>query len=294
MSRANPRENPIIMQTDILIFNVGLGQSVFIYPHGHPEYAMMVDCGHSGDFHPIDFLSRRKYIVNNDLPNLTVTNYDQDHISSLPYLRDKFKIRSVNLAPNLTSAELRGLKALPHSDALNHVCHIKDTYTTPALNYTPPYRKVTFYLDKHHLEKHTTNDLSQIVFIEHMGSVICISGDLETTGWAAMLKHRVDVTAWLQRTHVFIASHHGRDNGYHPEIFQYCNPECIIISDKDIIHDTQEGMSTLYGKHVSAAGIVFNGNTTERRKVLTTRCDGHIWVRLDAVGNRTYKSFSHE
>ena len=186
---------------DILIFNVRLGQSVFVYPHGQSEYATMIDCGHDGDFHPVNYLVKKNY-VQGTLPNLTVTNFDEDHISGLPYLWRKIGIRTTNLAKNLSSAELRTIKVLPHSDALNHLCHVKDTYTTELLDYHPPYSRAIFHLEKEHLANYTTNDLSQIVFIEAFGSVICISGDLEGAGWQAMLEHQPGIKAWLARTMV--------------------------------------------------------------------------------------------
>ncbi len=281
-------------RTDILIFDVGLGQSIFVYPHSHPTYGMLVDCGNVEGFEPIDFLIKKGYIANNTLSNLTLTNYDQDHFSGVPYLRSKVGIYTVTFAPNLTSPEIKDLKEKPHTDALQHVCYVKDIYIHPVPAYAPPFVKQTFYLQKEDLESHDTNNLSQIVFIEHNDSVICISGDLEEKGWKTLLEKQPGIKTWLARTNIFIASHHGRDNGYYPEIFSYCKPECIIISDKGIIHDTQRNMSSVYGEHVTGTGVSFNDDLSNKRKVLTTRDDGHIWVQLHPGGNRIYRNFIHE
>src|ERR1700686_3848456 len=124
--------------TDIIIFDVGLGQSIFIYPHSHPQYGMFIDCGHTEDFHPIDFLLKHGLITNNTVSNLTLTNYDQDHFSGLPYLRGKVHIKTVSFASNLTSFEIKELKE-EITDALDHVCAIKDTYIHPAPDHLPPY-----------------------------------------------------------------------------------------------------------------------------------------------------------
>lgn len=280
-------------KTDILIFDVGLGQCVFVYPHGHHDYSMLVDGGHQNNFHPIDYLMKRNYI-GNEIPNFTLTNFDEDHFSSLPYIKNKVRVRTISFPKNLNTEELRSLKQLPHSPALDAICDIKDKYIYPSKDYNPPYTKVTFYLEKHHLERYDTNNLSQVVFIEDYDSVICISGDLEDRGWHTMLQLEPNLKAWLARTNIFIASHHGRENGYHPEIFEYCKPECIVISDKGIIHDTQREMTTLYGSHVIGAGVAFNGDFENIRKVLTTRSDGHIFIQLLPKGIREYKSFKHE
>jgi beta-lactamase superfamily II metal-dependent hydrolase len=280
-------------KTDVLIFDVGMGQSVFVHPHKSPYYGMLVDCGNVEDFNPIDFLIKTKYI-GNALNDLTLTNYDQDHFSGLPYLRSKVSITSVCFPKNLNSAEIKNLKEKPYSNALEHTCYIRDTYTNPALQHIPPYTKRVFHLEKTHLENPNANNLSQVVFIEQYGTTICVSGDLEEKGWKTLLEKQPDIKIWLAKTNIFIASHHGRNNGYYPDIFNYCKPECIVISDKGIIHDTQKDMASVYGNHIQGSGIIFDGNSVNRRKVLTTRDSGHIYIQLFPNGIRNYSCFSHE
>ncbi len=282
-------------KTDILIFDVGLGQSIFVYSHQHPTYGMLIDCGNTPEFDPVDFLLEKEYIPNKSLSKLVLTNYDQDHFSGMPNLRSKVGIRTVQFAPNLTSPEIKDLKEKPHTDALVQVCQVKDTYIYPIPpDFVPPYTVRAFHLQKEHLDSYDTNNLSQIVFVEHQGTVICVSGDLEEKGWKALLIAEPDLKTWLSRTNVFIASHHGRENGYHPDVFTHCKPECIVISDKDIIHNTQEDMSSTYADHVAGNGVLFNGDVSNVRKVLTTRNDGHLYIQLLPGGTRVYGKFTHE
>jgi beta-lactamase superfamily II metal-dependent hydrolase len=279
-------------KADILIFDVGLGQSIFFYPHDAREYSVMIDCGNTQDFEPIDFLLKQKYIQNGTLPELTLTNYDQDHFSGLPYLQSKVRILSVLFAENLSSEEIKALKTKPHTQALLSTLQIKDTYTVPRANYAPAYSRVPFTLAKNDLQTLNTNNLSQVVFIEYLGSVICISGDLEAPGWTKLIATQPAVKTWLAKTNIFIASHHGRTNGYSPEVFDHCKPECIIISDKGVVHDTQQNMSSVYGGHVVGDGVPYKGDAINKRKVLTTRDSGHLWVQLLAGGVRTYQNFT--
>jgi beta-lactamase superfamily II metal-dependent hydrolase len=282
------------MKTDIFVFDVGLGQSIFIYPHSHPEYGMMIDCGNTTDFNPIDYLIEKGYI-GETLNNLTLTNYDQDHFSGLPYLSEKVGIYSVNFAKNLSSDEIKGLKTKPHTNALVTTCEMKDLYTGKLENYNPPYIKRVFHLEKSDLENYDTNNLSQVVFIEHNGTVICIPGDIEEIGWKMLLKKHPEIKDWLKKTNILVASHHGRENGYCSDIFSHCGPECVIISDKWVIHDTQEDMCSVYGRCVKGDGISFLGdNSAQKRKVLTTRNDGHVFIQLFPGGSRYYSTFSHE
>ncbi len=284
-------------KTDILVFDVGMGQSIFIYPHLHPEYGTLIDCGNTDGFEPIDFLLKNGFIPKHAdngtdvLHNLMLTNYDQDHFSGLPYLRSKVQIRTVNFATNLSSSDIRSLKEPPHTNALEHACNVKDTYIQTAQNYNPPYVRNIFSLQKTDLGTCDTNNLSQVLFVEQYGSLICISGDLEIEGWNTLLRTQPTIKALLARTNIFVASHHGRLNGYCSMVFNHCKPECIIISDKGIIHDTQRNMSGLYGGHVVAEGVSLNGSVL--KKVLTTRDLGHIWIQLAPGGSRTYRNFSH-
>lgn len=282
---------------DILIFNVGQAQSIFFYPRLDPQYGMFVDCAESNDFKPIDFLIKKRFIHWNsssnryELGNLTITNYDHDHFSGLPQIKEKVHIKTVRLPKNVSSEELKKIKA--ETDALNHLCDLKDTYTSNAIDYNPPYGRFTYYLNQDDFESDladTTNHLSQIVFVEYGGSKICIAGDLENPAWEKILS-KEEVKNHLKNTNVFVAAHHGHDNGYHKDIFLHCiNPDCIVISDKDIMYDTQDDMASTYSQHV-ASGVVLN-DTNPSRKVLTTRSDGHLWIRFDGNGNRIYRSFS--
>jgi hypothetical protein len=102
-----------------------------------------------------------------------------------------------------------------------------------------------------------------------MGFVICIPWDLEKEWWEYMLSD-IEVTSRLQKTQIFFASHHGRENWYVEEIFAYCKPSIVIVSDKEIIHSTQEKTADRYRKHVVWDWLNFNW---EQRKVLSTRCD---------------------
>lgn len=282
---------------EILVFNVGQAQCVFFYPQSHPEYGMFIDCAESDTFTPIDFLIQKNLIYWNtvnkryELGNFTVTNYDHDHFSGLPKIREKIYIKTVWLPKNISSQKLKEIKE-EVTDALNHLCDLKDTYVHDAIDHNPPYRQFSYSLEQGDLESPeiNTNHLSQIVFVEYGGSKICICGDLEKPAWEKLLQKQ-KVQNHLKSTNIVIAAHHGHDNGYHEDIFLHClNPDCIVISDKDIMYDTQNGMASTYSQHVQT-GVNFNGANTPR-KVLTTRSDGHLWIRFYTNGVRTYHSLS--
>ena len=100
----------------------------------------------------------------------------------------------------------------------------------------------------------------------------CLSGSTEA------LQRNPQVRGFLNRVNVFVASHHGRENGYCREVFDYCKPSLIVMSDGAVQYDTQL-MANTYGEH--AYGEWFNtASGQERRKVVTTRNDGSIFWEL--------------
>lgn len=285
------------MTCHFIIYNVQLGQCIGVLPHNDNSHAIMIDCGHSDDFHPIDDFLR--YLPKTDdgkrplLRNLVLTNYDHDHFSGLPHLHDTAKIELVCFPKNLTMDEIKNLKS-KSTNALETLETIRRTYNATVSDYNPPFTRKTFLLTQDELKASSipieTNHLSQLVFIQYGNTTLCIPGDLENRSWELMMQ-KADVRTWLKKTTIYVASHHGRENGYHEDIFQYCTPECIVISDKAMMHSTQTSMSTVYGKHVQGNGISYTPATgsPSPRKVLTTRNDGHLIISVPINGTPVYK-----
>jgi hypothetical protein len=284
---------------DIVIFNVELGQCVFFYPRNdHPEYGLLVDCGNTPGFEPIDKILEWNWLpeqTNSNSPkkilkNLTLTNYDQDHFSGLPYLRKKVFIETTRLPKNISSEEIKKIKD-EITKPIEEIIKLKNEHTG-SVTLDTPYKKDTYYLNQSDFpgEDIDTNKLSQIVFVTYKETCICIPGDLTTDAWEKHLTNS-KVREKLKQTQIFIASHHGREDGFNEEVFNYCKPEVIILSDKDIVHKTQEGQTKTYADQVIGNGIILNNNIIQPRKVLTTRNDGHLWIHIEDNGTRTYKSF---
>jgi len=133
--------------------------------------------------------------------------------------------------------------------------------------------------------RHTdTNDLSMAVFLQFGEFKILFPGDLEEAGWRDLLG-RPTFRDHLASTTILVASHHGRESGYLEEVFDYCRPRAVVMSDKGIIHETQ-GMTETYRGHVIAnyPDGVYVKNLNRQRHVLTTRNDGHIHFTVGANG----------
>ncbi|GGD72608.1 hypothetical protein GCM10010990_22740 [Croceicoccus mobilis] len=129
------------------------------------------------------------------------------------------------------------------------------------------------------------NNLSLVLVMRWPGRLgipgfsILYGGDMEREGWLRLLD-RSDFRREMHDINVFVASHHGRYNGYCPELFEWTGlqPDIFVVSDCGIQHATQETIA-LY-RH-RARGIEHNGTL---RRVITTRRDG--WIRFHIYDGR--------
>lgn len=246
--------------------------------HGFAAYAvasdgsvLLFDCGSSQSCRPSEYLLARGVST---IRNLFITNYDEDHIDDLPNVVQNLQIEILTRNMSLTSAQLWYLKEHPISEAMGLLLKMSEIYTKDVPIWQPEpqgVRTQTFY--NNYPRFRDTNNLSLLTFLHIGDSSFVIPGDLEHDGWLALLKNP-QVCQLLQRADIFIASHHGRESGYCRQVFDYCTPSLIIMSDGPVVHSTQR-MAKVYGQHASGRWFHKNGSK-EWRKVVTTRCDGHI------------------
>jgi len=96
------------------------------------------------------------------------------------------------------------------------------------------------------------NYLSVVTFV-HCGDIrIVFAGDLTRQGWKDFLGDQ-EFVRYLGATNIFVASHHGREDGYCSDVFEYCRPSVVIASDQNVQYDSQ---IVNYGQHASG---IWNG-----------------------------------
>lgn len=271
----------------LVIWDVQHGACAMVQ-HVLGQYAgrlAMIDSGSADDWNPSTYITRT--LGRDRLDYLFITNADQDHMSDLRGLQDKgVYIDTFFRNSSYSGQQMQGLKALggPLSNDAQWYVRACNTYNVPtdtpfnlnmggitATTFFNPYPTFT-----------DTNNLSLVVFIKYSNFKILFPGDLEKAGWRALLQ-RQDFCAELRGTDVLVASHHGRDNGYCPEIFDYFTPSAVVISDKPIEHETQQTVPD-YRRVVRDQGVRVR-TTMKDRHVLTTRHDG--WIQF-TVHNDTY------
>jgi beta-lactamase superfamily II metal-dependent hydrolase len=235
---------------------------------------LMIDCSHNATtgWKPGTYLKRQGVA---QLDMLVITNYDEDHASATADLFDNVFVSWLFRNTSVSAAIIKVLKReqemWPGIERL--VYAIENNFTGNRASAQKPVLQGAKYrfFNNTYPRFDDENNLSMVVFLSCHGIGVMFPGDLEKAGFLELLKMDSFRQALLQ-THVYIASHHGRENGCCEEIVQYLkNVYYVVISDKGYQHDTQKTIP-FYAR--IANGGPFGQEQT--RKILTTRNDGRI------------------
>ena len=238
----------------------------------------MIDSGHNSTtgWRPSTFI--RHTLGRSVLDYLFITNADQDHLSDLEGLwTHGVAVSTLYRNRSISEPSLRGIKEA-QGELTNDVQRFLSIHASYTSQIDVPFDAgmggatiATFW--NTYPAFTDTNNLSLVVFVRFGAFKILFPGDMEKAGWMALLNQPAFVNE-LGGTDVLVASHHGRDNGFCEDVFRYFTPRAVVISDKPIVHETQEIVPD-YRAVVSSEGV-FVASQNRRRHVLTTRRDGDI------------------
>lgn len=254
---------------DLKIFDVGHGACALLTCDNNTR--LMIDCGH----HAATGWKPGAYLRDNGITHLdmlAITNYDEDHVSGLPDLLQHVNVDWLWRNSSVSEEDIKKIKSKNGMGyGIERLVNLMSAYTytgNQKPNFLNVERQAFFSPYPTFLD---TNNLSMAIHLKVCGVNFLFAGDLESEGWNYLLKKQTfrDV---ISKTHVFVAPHHGRENGICPEVFDDhgCKPNYIVVSDKGHMHETQKTIDYYSGK---ALGGWFRG---VHRRVLTTRKDGHI------------------
>lgn len=269
------------------VFDVEHGACAMLtIPYGQDVRRMMIDCGHNSTtgWTPARYLRNLRA---SKLERLVITNYDEDHVSGYKELIDsgifiewlwRNESVSANTIRHLKSEDGmgRGIDALVNS---------LSTFNPPMPGVTAPefpgVGMQVFWNDYPAFDDE--NNLSLVLLLTFRGITFMFSGDMECAGFEHLLKTSPMFAVALKNVDVLFASHHGRQNGICPAMFDQwqCKPQFVIISDDYKQYDTQQTTS-FYASKCGAGLNDFRG--PGNRKVLTTRKDGDITFSWSAGG----------
>lgn len=259
---------------DVRIFDVEHGFcSYVIADNGN---VMLFDCGHNSTtgFRPSNYLITDGCT---GVENLVISNYDEDHLDDLPNLRSfsaRLPVSVLYRNRNISPEQLRQIKRQSGAigPGMSALLEMLETYVHGVSN-PPAFPDIEFAgFGNSYPTFSDTNNLSLVSFLFYRDIRLVFPGDLEQAGWLALLAHD-SFRRYLSRVNIFVASHHGRESGYCKEVFDYCYPDIVVISDGAIQYESQE-TTNLYRSH--AQGIRWDDGRP--RYVLTTRSNGVIRI----------------
>lgn len=274
-------------EMNLRLFDVEHGACAMLWPttNGRAGRLAMIDCGSTADWTPGAFI--RNTAGRQELDYLFITNADQDHMSGLQGLQDAgVGVSTLYRNRSYSGDDIRAIKLRsgPLTRDARRYAEMCDVYTAPV---TDPFEQMMDGIKVYTFHNNypafiDTNDLSLVAFFEFAGFKILFPGDLEKPGWRKLLENPAFRTH-LADTTMLVASHHGRESGFCEEVFDYCAPRAVLISDKPIQHETQRGVLPDYRGIIQGDGVIVR-SCARPRHVLTTRKDGWVHLTVQADG----------
>lgn len=271
----------------MVVWDVGLGNSIIMEFPNHKHVLFDAGANMGTHFSPASFMYEKYGVPYLDYFSVSHPHVDhiQDIINVGNYLSPKVFSRNKLITEEKVLEENKDVLD-KHRDIIKKYFEMNSSYNVPLSNQNRPSnspwgggaRIVGYQNDDLNMN---LNDLSLVKFVEHASIAICYPGDIEKKGWMNLLQRKY-FTDWLKETKIFIASHHGRQNGYCSEIFRFLSPDLTIISDGRFGDTSATARYTNHTKGLLVTNQL--ANQREHRKVLTTRNDGVISVDVYESG----------
>ena len=129
-------------------------------------------------------------------------------------------------------------------------------------------------------------NLSLVTFLSYQNLTILFPGNLKTEGWRNLLRNS-RFRDRLRQVNLLVASNHGQEDGYCPDVFNYCNPSLIVASNRSR-HLLSPTAIHLYERQMQMAQKL-----SGQPRVLTTLNAGTITIQkfsgdsLQAIAQRS-------
>ena len=268
------------MTLKILIWDVGHGSSVSVQAPN--QQVLMLDCAvnpYTG-FSPIKSTQRRWGRI--DL--LIVSHPHIDHISDIDNI--SYYEPPMLLAPTVPYTQLREGKYGDYSRIIEEYIVLCKRAYAPNLN---PRLWGNIVISSFGLRgyQHNINDYSLVTFLTYGDFTFAYAGDISSTGWDRLIHQDGSrLIQMLQRTNFFMASHHGREEGYNADILAYMRSlRMVFISDE---HMQPTSVTNWYSEWCKGWNVIDEEyDSVNHRYALTTRRDGRIRIVVSRSDRRT-------
>jgi beta-lactamase superfamily II metal-dependent hydrolase len=277
---------------DIKFFNVEHGFCATIVMDDN--HTILVDCGynyHKG-FSPGMYLVKSHHT---QVDCLILPSYSEHHLEGFSELLTQFvdnfftpKILVAN--PSITSEKT--VNTALNNLGINNVLKLFNQTKSGEQSFQHTIKfddlRLTFFWNDS-TETDNLDDLSLVTFLKYSDINIIFPGDLTTKGWQRLLNHP-EFVEQLKQVNLFVASNHGQSVGYCADVFKYCHPQLVIISN-DIDHTVSEEMIKRYASHAKGTAV-----DQANRQLLMTHRDGRINIsryldrRLEVTTEPIYRN----
>lgn len=272
------------MPLEFVTWNVEHGSAAYIRTPN--EYNIATDMGArrgETEFSPLNYLKSRGV---SRLDLAVITHPHLDHIEDI-----------LNV-DGLDVAQLACPYHLKKSDILDGNKEISDETRQIVGKYIDLSRSIKRAPSTHqidgvsfrHFSPHSSspanlNNHSVVTVMSYAGVKFLLPGDNESASWDELLRRKSFRKA-IAGVHVLVAPHHGRQSGFHPELFNHFSP-CITIVSDGRAGDTNA--ASRYSKVSRGWGVKRRKDgRTVQRKCVTTRNDGVIVARAWKEGSQPY------
>lgn len=236
-------------------------------------------------FSPLQHMKRRRGV--DQVDGLVITHQHFDHIADIENLAALDLEPLVLMRPKLDERFVReaNVRAIAES-AVDVYEDIDRRYNQPA-QYSPfrADRPDGASIECFHPERCGADDLNNqsiVTVVEYLGVKLLLPGDNEEESWEELLEQPAFCSA-IAGTHVLLASHHGRENGFYAPLFEHFEPVLTVISDGRFC-DTSA--TDRYGTLTRGWDVSSRANGgSKTRKCLTTRNDGDIVLEVGEGAN---------
>ena len=272
------------MPLKMVVWDVAHGSATYLRTPNGKHIVIDLGAKRSSDdaFSPLQHLKQIWGISRLDL--VVVTHPHLDHIEDILNF-DSLDPVYLQRPSHLTEADIKGGNSYNSDDAeriIDKYIEIDNRYTgryDPNTSPRKPSNNGNVKIESWTPSQSSTSNLnnhSVVTLITFEGVKILVPGDNESPSWNELLQ-KDDFVQSIQNVHVLVAPHHGREAGFHKELFDNFSPKLTIISDSKFL-DTSA--TQRYGEVTQGWTVHRRNGPDQTRKCVTTRNDGVIDVEV--------------
>ena len=269
----------------IVVWDVQHGNAIYMQTPNGTNIMFDIGTGSYGNGREFSPLSHLKYNWGvGCLHYLVISHPHADHISDISNMFDLNLKPEVLIRPKyIDSAQIKKGNQYKYSEIIELYLELDRTYNGLLYKWQDPSdpnnNGGVSIRNFSQTEEGTSNlnNYSIVSVVEYANEKILIPGDIELAGWEVLMGRR-DFLSAIKGTTIFVASHHGREAGFCREVFKYCAPDVVIVSDGKY---SDTSITNKYGYYSQGVWVKRRNENPTTRRVLTTRNDGPIYVKID-------------